>query len=165
MLSLLTVKNGRLTMGIVLFLLLITGLVVISDAVAESESIEFPNKLSLFGGVTQESSEIGASLGLEYEYRLNQLWGIGGLVEYAGGDFDVWVLGIPAFIHPYAGWFIRLAPGLEIEESESSFLFRAGVGYDFELLPRWSLAPEFNADFIEGGDTLLVYGLTLSYTF
>jgi hypothetical protein len=54
---------------------------------------------------------------------------------------------------------------VEFEEDEASFFFRAGVGYDFELSSRWSLAPEFNVDFIEGGDTKLVYGLSLSYSF
>ena len=48
--------------------------------------------------------------------------------------------------------------------SETNFLFRAGTGYEFELMPRWSLAPEINADFVDG-DTKLVYGLTLSWEF
>ena len=73
------------------------------DAMAESEGIEHRNRLTLFGGVTQDGSDTGASFGLEYEYRIRQLWGIGGLAEYAGGDFDSWVIGVPVFIHPYAG--------------------------------------------------------------
>ena len=48
---------------------------------AEAESIEYRDKVSLFGGVTQENSDFGASLGLEYECRLDGLWGIGGLAE------------------------------------------------------------------------------------
>ena len=128
------------------------------------EEGDYRNKVSLFGGNTQDDSENGASIGLEYEYRINPRFGIGGLGEYAGGDFDSWVIGIPVFIHPHAGWFFRLAPGLEFEDSETSFLFRAGLGYEFELMPRWSLAPEINADFVDG-DTKLVYGLTLSWKF
>jgi hypothetical protein len=134
-----------------------------SESKAHEEG-DYRNKVSLFGGNTQDGSENGASIGLEYEYQLNPRFGIGGLGEYAGGDFDSWVIGIPVFIHPHAGWFFRLAPGLEFEDSETNFLFRAGLGYEFELMPRWSLAPEFNVDFVDG-DTKLVYGLTLSWEF
>jgi hypothetical protein len=90
--------------------------------------------------------------------------GVGGLGEYAGGDFDSWVLGVPLFIHPYADLIVWLAPGVEIEDGETDFLFRVGLGYEFEIYPRWSLAPELNFDFA-GGDTKLVYGLTLSWAF
>jgi outer membrane lipoprotein SlyB len=38
---------------------------------------------------------------------------------------------------------------LEFEDSETNLLFRAGLGYEFELRPRLSLAPEFNVDFGE----------------
>jgi hypothetical protein len=119
----------------------------------------------LFGGVTQHGGDAGASIGLEYEYRVNPLFGIGAFGEYAGGEIDTWVFGIPGFIHPYAGWFIRLAPGLEFEGSETLYFFRTGVGYEFELSPRWGLAPEFNMDILEGNKTEFVYGLSLIYGF
>jgi hypothetical protein len=111
-----------------------------------------------------DGSENGASIGLEYVYRISPLFSIGGLGEYAGGDFNSWVIGIPLYIRPYAGWFFRLAPGLEFEDSETNFLFRVGSGYEFELMPRWLLSPEINVDFVDG-DTKLVYGLTLSWEF
>lgn len=50
-------------------------------------------------------------------------------------------------------------------ESETSFTFRVGAGYEFELSRRWSLAPEFNADFISGKRATLVYGLSLGFGF
>jgi hypothetical protein len=58
---------------------LLGGLMVNLAARAEAEGIEHHNKVSLFGGVTQDSSDFGASFGLEYEYRMGELWGIGGL--------------------------------------------------------------------------------------
>jgi len=130
-----------------------------------SEEAGGGQRLSMFVGNTQDGSEIGLSVGLEYEYRWTRQFGVGALAEYAGGDFDSWVVGIPFFIHPHAGWFVRLAPGIEREDSENNFLFRAGVGYDFEIMPNWSLAPEFNVDFVDGGDDKLVYGLSLSREF
>jgi hypothetical protein len=134
------------------------------ESEAHEKEGDHRNKVSLFGGNTQDGSENGASIGLEYEYRLNPRLGIGGLGEYAGGDFDSWVIGIPVFIHPHGGWVLFLAPGLEFEDSETNLLFRVGSGYEFELMPRWSLAPEINVDFADG-DTKLVYGLTLSWEF
>jgi hypothetical protein len=128
------------------------------------EEKDYRNVIALFGGNTQDGSENGASIGLEYVYRISPLFSIGGLGEYAGGDFNSWVIGIPLYIRPYAGWFFRLAPGLEFEDSETNFLFRVGLGYEFELMPRWLLSPEINADFVDG-DTKLVYGLTLSWEF
>jgi hypothetical protein len=65
---------------------------------ADKEAVDFRHKVSLFGGMTQDGSDHGASVGLEYEYRLGPYLGIGGLAEYAGGDFDSWVLGVPFFI-------------------------------------------------------------------
>lgn len=132
-----------------------------------SEDAGGGQQLSMFVGNTQDSSENGLSVSLEYEYRWTRKFGVGALAEYAGGDFDSWVVAIPFFIHPHAGWFVRLAPGIELEreDNENNFLFRVGVGYDFEITPHWSLAPEFNVDFVDSGEDKLVYGLSLSREF
>lgn len=135
-----------------------------SEPKAHEKEDELRNHISLFGGNTQDGSENGASIGLGYEYRLNPLLALGFLGEYAGGDFNSWMIGVQALIFPHAGWFFRLAPGLEYEDSESNFLFRTGLGYEFELSSRWSLAPEFNVDFVDG-DTKMVYGLSLLWAF
>ena len=124
------------------------------------EEKEYRKGIALFGGNTQDGSENGASIGLEYLYRISPHFSIGGLGEYAGGDFDSWVIGIPLYVRPYAGLYFRLAPGLEFEDSETDFLFRTGLGYEFELSPGWLLAPDFNVDFVDG-ETKLVYGLIL----
>jgi hypothetical protein len=160
-------RYRRILLGIIIVLITLNSAALSDEleATSDSATIENRNKIILFGGVTQDGGEVGASIGLEYEYRINPLFGIGAFGEYAGGDFDTWVFGIPGFIHPYAGWFIRLAPGLEFEGSETLYLFRTGVGYEFELSPRWGLAPEFNVDLLEGGKTEFVYGLSLSYGF
>jgi len=66
-------------------------------------------------------------------------------------------------IHPYKGFRFTLAPGLEHREGEDEFLFRAGVGYEFEI-GRWSILPEFNIDFVDGEEAL-VYGVSFGYGF
>lgn len=40
-------------------------------------------------------------------------------------------------------------------------MVRAGPGYDFEIAEKWSLVPEFYVDMIEGGESKLIYSLTL----
>lgn len=84
---------------------------------------------------------------------------------HLGSGIDAWVVGIRFFWHPHAGWFLLLMPGSGREENKTGFVFRAGVGYDFSIAPRWSLAPEFNVEFHEGGDSKLIYGLTVSREF
>lgn len=52
-------------------------------------------------------------------------------------------------------------PGIEIEDNETSFLFRAGVAYEFEL-EQFTITPEFNADFVNG-DVDLVFGASFGF--
>ena len=83
---------------------------------------------------------------MSYEYRLNQLFGIGGIVEYASGVLREWVLAVPLFLHPYKGWRFLVAPGVEIPDNEgdNEFLFRVGAAYEFEIGEKWAITPEFN---------------------
>lgn len=59
-----------------------------------------PNHLSVIIGGT-ESDEDGTefTIGLDYEYRVNELIGLGGVVEYATGDYDATTLLGVADIH------------------------------------------------------------------
>lgn len=61
-------------------------------------------------------SEGGFGGGLDYEYRINQWLGIGGFAEYAGGDFEHVLIGLPLSIHPYKGWRLVVAPATEIHK-------------------------------------------------
>jgi len=103
------------------------------------------------------------TVGLDYEYRLSSVFGIGGLVEYAGGDLEATgVLGA-LFIHPVGGLKFILAPGVEHEGGHNKFLFRTGVYYDF-FFGKFSVSPNFNVDFVDG-DENLVYGVSFGYGF
>lgn len=146
-------------------IILSAGIVGGNNVYAESEEQEHRNKLGIFGGITQESSEIDGSLGLEYEYLFVEGLGIGGILELTFGGVDrSWLAAVPFYFHPYDEWYIALAPGFEFEGSDSNILLRVGVGYEFEFKPQWSLVPEFNVDFTEE-DTKLVYGFAVVYSF
>lgn len=126
---------------------------------------EHVNHMGLFLGNSHRGGETGFSIGLDYEHRVSDLLGFGALVEYAGGDFDSWVLGAPLYIHPYKGLRLLAAPGFEDEESETKFLVRAGAAYQIPFGSRWSISPEYNIDFIEGGEKIQVYGVSIGLGF
>ena len=127
-----------------------------------------PNVVELFLGNTYEraddESANGLSVGLTYERRLSDLLGVGAFYEYAAGDFDKSSIGVPLFVHPYGGWRLALAPGLEHREGEDAFLLRAGVAYEFELFERWVVMPEFNVDLVDGEEAF-VFGLSFGFGF
>ncbi|MGI9512066.1 MAG: hypothetical protein ACR2OL_04115 [Anderseniella sp.] len=54
-------------------------------------------------------------------------------------------------------------PGIEVHKDETEFLFRAGIGYEFEI-DRFTILPELNADFGEG-EVNLVFGASLGFKF
>jgi hypothetical protein len=124
------------------------------------------NMLEVFLGNTYEDAkhgnENGFTVGLTYERRFSELLGVGGFYEYAAGDFDKWSIGVPLFIHPYEGWRLALAPGLEHRHGEDEFLLRTGVAYEFELSERWVMIPEFNIDFVDGEEAF-VFGLSFGF--
>lgn len=109
-----------------------------SDHGKHTSELEHRHHVAFFLGNTQDGSEDGFSVGMDYEYRLSRLFGIGGLAEYADGEFNSWVLAIPLFLHPYRGLRFLVAPGLEYEDSEDEFLVRTGIAYELEIGERWT---------------------------
>ena len=124
----------------------------------------------IVGGVVDEHGEndLSAGIGVDYEYRFNQWLGLGGLAEYAGGDFEHVLLGIPLFIHPYENWRLAVAAATEVhndeehDERKREWVVRAGVGYAFHVGDGYSISPEFYADFSEH-ETLYVIGLAIGF--
>ncbi len=112
--------------------------------------------------------ENGLSVGGDYEYRLNDWFGLGVGVEYAGGDFGHILIGVPLFIHPYGQWRLAVTAGGEIYKDEEEhktkreWLIRTGVGYQFPLGKGYSISPEFYVDFSEH-ETLYVIGLAIGF--
>ena len=144
--------------------ILLLGVSTGSIAEAAEAEAEPPNGVGIFVGNTQNGSLNGASIGFEYERKMTSLIGVGAIAEYAGGDFESVGLFVPVFFHPHAGWVFKIAPGLHIADSKTSFQVRAGIGYEFNVARKWALAPQLNADFVDG-ETELVYGLAFTRHF
>jgi hypothetical protein len=119
------------------------------------------NGFELFAGATFNHGETNASFGLNYERRVTEKFGIGGLVEYTNGR--EWVYAVPFSWRITDPWKVMVAPGWEHEEGENTYLTRVGTSYEFEI-GEMTLAPEINFDFVDG-DTAFVAGVSLGWAF
>lgn len=138
------------------------------------------NHLALFLGAstpTNEGSETSFTIGADYERRLNKTLGVGGIVDFAIGNFKrTALLGGALFVHPIGNLRLLAAPCVEFVEKEAKgrpgesakheahFAFRLGVAYEFHI-DRFSIVPVFNADLIGETKTTLVYGLAFGVGF
>ena len=121
------------------------------------------NLLAFFVGAThEERRDNGLALGVEYERRLNESFGIGALAEYTFGDLDFWVYALP-FAYHTGPWKFYVAPGVEEGDRGSEFLLRIGAEYGFEV-GDWEIAPQLDFDFVDG-DQVAVFGVTFGKGF
>ena len=131
-----------------------------------------PHHLALFlGWGTEERSgnlkDKGPAVGAEYEYRFDERWGVGGVVETLGRDTIRQVAFVaPVSYHPGGGpWRLFGGPGFEITEKKDKWLVRLGAGYEIALDGGWSLAPELLVDLIEAGENVWVLGFAIGKGF
>jgi hypothetical protein len=152
----------------------VTVFLVIAPAISAEESHEGADAFHrhhvglIAGGTFDEHDRTGPAIGVDYEYRFNRRLGLGGLLEYAGGDFEHVLLGIPIFFHPNEHWLLALAPATEVHKDEKhderkrDWVVRASVAYQFHFGDGYSVSPVFSADFSEH-ETLYVAGLALAF--
>ncbi len=55
---------------------------------------------------------------------------------------------VPVSFHLTEHWRLFAGPGAEFTADGNEFLIRMGVGYEIPLGGKWTIAPEFSADFI-----------------
>lgn len=140
------------------------------EPVEDEEESEFPrNGLGVsMTYVNENRSEGGWAVGLEYSYRFNRSWAIGGIGEYLSGDFDVFVLAALGYWFPLErveGLGIGFGPGVELNEGQKDrWLGRVGVFYEFEE-KNFYIAPEIYADFLDDGDIAVMVGGTIGIFF
>ncbi len=133
----------------------------------DSEHSLHHHHLSFFSGATSEFGEPGASsnrntwhtIGLDYEYRINHLFGVSVFAEYLFASHEEFLLGLPVYVHPWHGLKLNVSPLLalvyESEESDehktwhNKFGYRIEAGYDF-LFDHYSITPIINFDRVDG---------------
>ncbi len=120
-----------------------------------------------------KADETAFTLGIDYEYRLNRLVGVGLVLEQAFGDVDATSLLAVADLHIWKGLALQIGPGLEFidettlsgeRENETNFIFRLGTLYEFEFDEKYTLSPQVHYDASSGEDAL-VFGLALGIAF
>ena len=129
--------------------------------------------LALFLGVGEEDTASGQkhdaeAVGVEYEYRLNNEWGIGAVVERLDvhGKTNTVVV-VPFSYHFGGGFRAFFGPGYEFKAvaSKDKALARIGLGYEFHVNEHWTIAPEVLNDFIDGGYNTWLVGVAIGYGF
>lgn len=130
--------------------------------------------LGAFVGVTDSKKTTESAYGLEYEYRFNKTWGLGGVWEKTKDGYkdklghreDVSVKIISAYWHKD---YFRLGLGIGEEKihgdhSHTEDLIRASAAYDFHLTPNLGIAPTIAVDRVDGHN-IYVYGAAITYAF
>jgi hypothetical protein len=155
-------QNRRTLSCIVIATLVMLGSPV---AIAEGDwGEEGRNELGLYLGWTASGSEGGFSVGIDYEHRLNQRFGIGCTVEHTGSDFRENIIAISFNWHPWKELKLFAAPGLEIEDDETGALLRLGFEYGFGIGKGFEIAPGVAFDFTED-EHATVIGAVISRKF
>lgn len=145
----------------------------IAQEASPGEAKEWPtHHVAIFLGAAngvreEEGTEAGEpvranafAIGFDYERRFGMRWGVGALVEYAGGPLETTVLAPQLLIHPAEGLVLLVASGAERHGGVSRVLFRAGLQYEIELRHRFTVAPSLVVDFV-GSEKTVVFGLSI----
>jgi len=129
------------------------------------EGFHVPYHLSVFQGDTHIDGEgNNATIGIDFEYRMNQLLGIGSVVEYALGELDATTVLAVADIHLHGGWVMQLGPGFEHREGEEVFVSRVGLLYEFEW-DHFTFSPQLHWDYHDGEKNAVVAGIAFGFSF
>jgi len=158
---------------------------------AHGEELHHHNALGIVIGGTYESEEKDTflTLGAEYERLFNRRFGVVLGVEYIS-EVDAWVLVTPFVYRHGSGLRLLTGPGLELKtrrrggehgrepsgglenrlppREENLFLWRFGVGYNFEVGERYSIAPAVDFDYVrEDGHWVeaIVFAVTVGFDF
>ena len=147
------------------------------------------NHIAAFVGGTSQVEKKGTSfsLGIDYIRKLppSGRWGISVFVEAIFADRTEWLFGIPVYFQFYKNMWVRTGPGIEIlqeevegeygdggsalasthptTKSKAEFLYRFGVGYEFQV-GGLTVAPSLDLDFVRS-TTALVWGINIGKGF
>ena len=105
-------------------------------------------------------------MGIEYEYRLSKLAGVGAFADTTFGGFDQAALGAVANFHPRGRW--KLLTGLGVERKiggdKNKALLRIGAAYEFHV-GNGTIAPVIVYDFLEDAKDVRYAGVAIGFAF
>lgn len=115
------------------------------------------------GSYVYEEDYTAATVGIDYEYRVSPLLGLGFVAERAFGRIDATTLLAVADIHIWRGLAIQTGPGIEIIDGEVYAAGRIGALYEFELEDHWTFSPQVHFDISE--ENAIVFGAAFGRAF
>jgi hypothetical protein len=155
----------------------VTAAVSVSAFAAEGgERHHHKNHIAFLVGLAGEEQkdghyQSGGMLGVEYIRQIvNEHWRMGAAFEMETfGDnherYGIFAVPVSYFVTP--SWRVFVAPGVEFSEpwKAEDAMIRLGTGFTFELTQRFSITPEAQIDFVEGGKTVYVVSLAFGIAF
>ena len=127
----------------------------------ENEDPKGISDISLFLGASSNSETTAFTIGMDYQYRISRLIGVGVIVDHATGDFKSTLVAPALFLH-VKNLSFTVAPGAEFSDDDTAMVLRLGASYEFELSRRFALIPAIFYDTERNGDPTLVYGVGFS---
>ena len=129
------------------------------------------NAIAGFIGFTGEDNRSGSgrerafTLGLEYERRFSESFGVLVAAERAFGDLDFTVVTVPLVYHR-GRWAFSAGPGIEWADDghEDEFVFRVSGVYVAYTHDNYELAPKVGLDFVDG-EAVFFAGLVVGFGF
>lgn len=149
--------------------LCIIGYTVIGNAAVAEDSHhhwqQSPHHLSVLAATTYTDSHGNAfTLGIDYEYRMNDFLGVGVVAEYAFGELDAYTYLAVADLHITNSFIAQVGPGVEFFEGEEIAVARLGLLYEFEI-SGFTLSPQLHYDYHHNHDDAIVAGLAIGIAF
>jgi hypothetical protein len=159
---------NNLRLAIALVMSLVMSLALAAPAAAQdsdSHASSGRNHISIILGGTEKGDKTATTYGIEYTYRLNDRWALGGWYEESTGTFELNSLGMVGSFYVTRNFPLILGLGTERELfGENKYLLRAGLQYQFHAGPI-SISPTAWMDFVEDGHELFFYGATFGFSF
>ena len=147
---------------------LVTALAFAPDVAAKGSAHHWetsPHHLSALVGTTY-TKECGNAftLGIDYEYRLNDFLGVGFVAEYAFEDLDAYTYLLVADLHITNNFIAQIGPGVEFHGSHKMEVARLGFLYEFEV-SGFTISPQLHYDYHRNHKSAVVAGLAIGMSF
>lgn len=114
---------------------------------------------------THEDDEDAATVGVDYEYRVNGFLGLGVVAEHAFNPIDATTLLGVADLHLWRGLAVQTGPGVVLNDGDGSFVYRLGGLYEFEFEDGFTLSPQVHWEITSGEPDAVVYALAIGRAF
>ena len=118
--------------------------------------------LSAFAGFTTDyKGRQGYKLGIEYEYRLTDLLGLGGTFDFTGNDFNIFALSVGTTFYPFKFPLIPvIGVGAKSYDKKWDPFLRTMLAYEFHL-NSISIGPLVMYDLFPNQKDIMSYGVTV----